>query len=149
MNESTVSSAYQKKLREALPGAVVVKHADKSMIGLVDSSVTFNKMTLWIEYKLITPTTKGVHSYFAHTGDWNCEEVAASSPTQYDMAKKLASSGHCIYLFWVLDHNALRKRVAYIQAWHPITKRSVRLYGNGAVVTFVHGILHGINPLVT
>lgn len=56
MNETTVSAGkngFQPKMREALPGCEVIKHADKSMIGMVDASLTANKHTVWIEYKFI------------------------------------------------------------------------------------------------
>ena len=141
MNESTVSSAYQKLFRQTVPGAVLVKHADKSMIGLLDSSVTYNKCTIWIEYKFIGPKTKGVTSEFMRNGVWSPEEVAAASPTQYEMAKRLAAAGHAFYLFWVLDYYSARKRVAYIDAWHPISKSMNRMYSNSEVVTFVHRLL--------
>lgn len=122
MNESTVSSKFQTDLREALPQAVVIKHADKSMIGMVDASVTYSKKTVWIEYKLITPQTKGVSAKeFNASGTWSAETVAASSPTQFDMAKRLAASGNAVYLFWVLDHAGLRKRVVRVVLWNPIT----------------------------
>lgn len=129
MNESTVSSAFQKKLREALPAeAVVVKHADKSMIGMVDASVTYNGHTFWLEYKLVCPT---------RFGTWFPESVASSSPTQYALAQRLAKAGHCIYLFWVLDHEAIRKRVSFIEAWHPITKEWKVLEDNNEVVELI------------
>lgn len=138
MNESTVSSAFQKKLREALPEAVVVKHADKSMIGMVDASVTYNGHTFWLEYKFIGPNTKGVPASFIRDGVWSPEEVAASSPTQYAMAQRLAKEGHCMYLFWVLDYTATRKRVAAIYAWHPINKAaSVRRDNNNEAVVLL------------
>lgn len=147
MNESTVSSAFQKKLREALPDAVVIKHADKSMIGLLDASVTYNKKTLWIEYKLVQyPVCKGVTAQFMVDGSWSTEDIAAESSTQYQKAKDFAVQGHCIYLFWVLDYKARRKKVGYIVAWHPITKDFVRLENNSQAVTFVSGILHGFAP---
>lgn len=149
MNESTVSSAFQKMLREALPGAVVVKHADKSMIGMVDASATFNKKTLWMEYKFIGPNTKGVTAEFMRDGVWSLEAVASASPTQYEMAKKLAIAGHALYLFWVLDHKAIRKKVAYVLAWHPVSKKAIRLTGNSEAVTLVHGMFYGLQDKVT
>jgi hypothetical protein len=122
MNESTVSSKFQSDLRKALPGCEVIKHADKSMIGMVDASVTYNKKTLWLEYKFICPTTKGVvASEFNNLGAWSPKDVAEASPTQAATARRLATSGYCCYLFWVLDHAALRKRVGYVLLWHPIT----------------------------
>ena len=39
MNESTVSSTFQTKLRQTLAGIEVIKHADKSMIGMRSGSV--------------------------------------------------------------------------------------------------------------
>jgi hypothetical protein len=100
MNESSVSSKFQTSLRQALPGCVVIKHADKSMIGMVDASVTYNKKTVWMEYKYIKPATKGVvWRYFMKAGIWSPLEVAASSPTQFDFAKTLAKAGRCVYLY--------------------------------------------------
>ena len=83
MNESTVSSKFQSQLRQALPGCVVIKHADKSMIGMVDASVTFNNKTVWMEYKYIRPATSGVNGRkFMKDGVWSPLEVASASPTQ-------------------------------------------------------------------
>lgn len=121
MNESTISSKFQTDFRKTLPGAEVIKHADKSMIGMVDASITFNKRTLWIEYKFIGPKTKGVDAAFMRYGVWSPEVVAEASPTQAATARRLAHAGHCIYLFWVLDHAGLRKRVGYVTLWHPIS----------------------------
>lgn len=147
MNESTVSSKFQTKLREALPGCVVVKHADKSMIGMVDASFTINKLTLWCEYKFIGPVTKGVMgSEFMQTGEWSPEVIAAASPTQFATAKRLATSGHCIYLFWVMDHQALRKRVAYVTLWHPITGKRYDMKPT-KVVAWVVDYLNGVRSL--
>jgi hypothetical protein len=141
MNESSVSSEFQTTFRKSGIDAEVVKHADKSKIGLVDASFTGFKKTLWIEYKFIAPNTKGVTADFMQNGVWSPEAVAGVSTTQYEMAQRLARRGECIYLCWVLDHKALRKRVAHILAWHPITKRVWYLMGNAAAVTFVHQIL--------
>jgi len=137
MNESIVSSKFQKCLRLALPGAVVVKHADKSMIGMVDASVTYNKKTLWLEYKFIGPKTKGVRGGFMFDGDWSPSMVAEASPTQFDMAKRLATAGHTHYIFWVLDHKALRKRVAYVMVWHPISRECKKFATTADVVVSI------------
>lgn len=127
MNESTVSSDFQTKLRRAFPGCEVIKHADKSMIGCLDASITARKKTLWAEYKFIGPNTKGVTAAFMDRGEWSPEAVASASPTQYATACRLAVAGHAWYLFWVLDHLALRKRVARVCLWHPITKQLIGL----------------------
>jgi hypothetical protein len=143
MNESTVSSAFQKRFRETVPEAVVIKHADKSMIGMVDASITYNKRTLWVEYKFIGPNTKGVTAHFLKSGIWSPHAVASASPTQFDMARRLATTGNCLYLFWVLDHQAVRKRVAYITAWHPITQAMQMFADNDGVVDYVLGNMTG------
>lgn len=128
MNESTCSSKFQTDLRRALPGCEVIKHADKSMIGMVDASVTYGKQpTLWIEYKFIGPKTKGVKAEFMKTGRWSPYEVAEASATQAATARRLATQGRCVYLFWVLDPFAIRKRVGSVVMWHPITHEIVRL----------------------
>lgn len=152
MNESTVSAGkngFQPKLRIALPGCEVIKHADKSMIGMVDASVTYNKHTVWIEYKFICGTTKGVlASEFNQFGEWKAEKVAAASPTQFEKAKSLAHAGHCVYLFWVLDHAALRKRVAYVCMWHPITGLTKVFKNTDEVVMFFAVWMPQTNPLL-
>lgn len=127
MNESTCSSKFQSDLRIALPGSQVTKHADKSMIGHPDASITYGKKTLWAEYKFIGPDTKGVNAAFLHDGAWSPTVVADASPTQAALCRKLATAGHCIYLFWVLDAFAVRKKVGYVTLWHPITKVAIRL----------------------
>lgn len=121
MTESSVSTAFQTGLRKALPTSVVIKHADKSMIGMVDASITFNKKTIWVEYKYIRPVTKGVTARaFMKRGEWSPLVVAQASPVQFNMAQSLAVAGNCVYLFWVLDHEALRQRIKHVVMWHPI-----------------------------
>jgi hypothetical protein len=142
MNESTCSSAFQTKLRQAIVGCEVIKHADKSMIGMVDASVTFRKQTLWMEYKFIGPTTKGVlGSTFLSRGEWSPSQVANASSTQADTARRLAEAGHCIYLFWVLDHTALRKRIGSVVLWHPISGYVYRAVSTDEMVGVVCNIL--------
>ena len=142
MNESTVSGAFQKLCREMLPGCVLIKHADKSMIGVPDASLTHNGRTVWLEYKFIGPKTKGVTAQFMLDGVWSPEDVAAASPTQYDMVKRLAVAGHALYIFWVLDPKARRKKVAHIITWHSITKERNRFAGNNWVVTYLRNMVN-------
>lgn len=137
MNESSVSTKFQTSLRQSLPGCVVIKHADKSMIGMVDASVTYNKKTIWMEYKYIRPATKGVvWREFMKTGEWSPVAVASESPTQFDFAKGLARAGRCVYLFWVLDHNALRQRIKNVVLWCPITQVMLMFNDTEAVVAY-------------
>lgn len=147
MNESSCSSKFQTDLRKALPGCEVIKHADKSLIGMVDASVTFNKKTVWIEYKYIKPATKGVQwRPFLKEGIWSPLEVASASPTQFDMAKRLARAGHCCYLFWVLDHEALRMKIKHVIMWHPITQMQYAFANTYGAVEFFAKSLTGENP---
>lgn len=122
MTESSVSSKFQTDFRKALPGCEVIKHADKSLIGMVDASYTYNKKTLWVEYKLIAPATNGVvWRDFLHKGIWSPLDVAKASSTQFETAKRLATAGHCCYFMWVMDHEAIRKKIGRVVLWHPIT----------------------------
>lgn len=141
MNESTVSSAFQTLFRQTVPGAEVIKHADKSMIGMCDASITFNKKTLWLEYKFIGPKTKGVTAQFMRDGGWNQQLVAVASPTQYDMMKRLAVAGNAFYISWVLDHKATRKKVGYISVWHPIIGSRLCFNTNQELIAWLHHLL--------
>ena len=134
MNESSCSSVFQTQLRRALPGAEVIKHRDGTMIGMVDASVTARKKTLWIEYKFIGPNTKGVTAEFMKSGAWSAHDVAMASPTQYATARRLATAGHCVYLFWVLDHLAVRKKVGRVVMWNPITDFAINMEDTGEAV---------------
>lgn len=137
MNESTVSSAFQALFRQTVPEAVVIKHSDKSMIGMPDASITYNKKTLWLEYKFIGPKTKGVTAQFMCDGWWSGYDVAAVSPTQFDMVKRLVMAGNALYVFWVLDFQAKRKKIAYIQTFNPITCEWRTFNSNHDLVTHV------------
>jgi len=148
MTESSVSSKFQTDLRKAVPGCEVIKHADKSMIGMVDASLTYNKQTIWMEYKLITPATKGVvWRDFLHKGIWEPYDVAMASPTQYATACRLATAGHCCYLFWVMDHEAIRKKIARIVLWHPITGKQQVFENNQLLVAWWCDYLCGHHSL--
>lgn len=149
MNESSCSSKFQADLRKALPGCEVIKHADKSMIGMVDASVTFNQKTVWLEYKYIMPKTKGVQwRPFLKEGIWNPLDVASASPTQFDMAKRLARAGHCFYLFWVLDHEAIRLKIRHVMLWCPITQSMLMFKDTAAVVAYFTEVMHKSNQFV-
>jgi len=144
MNEASVSSAFQTQLRNALPGAVVIKHRDASMIGMVDASVTFNNHTVWMEYKIIKPVTKGVEGRaFMKTGVWSPLAVASASPTQFEFAKGLAKAGRCVYLFWVLDHEAIRMRIKHVILWHPINGVELVFPNTDSVVWYFSELLSG------
>lgn len=104
MNESSVSSPLMEGLREGLPGSVVVKHRDASMIGLVDCSVTYGGHVLWLEFKLYS---------VPRSWDW-LEEASAleaaafllakarkDAPKQFDLACRLHEASRCLYVVWL------------------------------------------------
>lgn len=49
--ESHISRTLVRRLRIALPNAVVFKHNDASTAGIPDISVTYKRRTLWLEVK--------------------------------------------------------------------------------------------------
>ena len=147
MTESSLSSKFQTELRKALPGCEVIKHADKSMIGMVDASVTYNKTTVWMEYKYIRPATAGVvWREFLHKGVWTPLAVAQASPTQFETTKRLAHAGHCCYLFWVLDHEAIRMKIKHIVMWHPISDKQRWFHDTNELVAYLCDVLKGNQP---
>lgn len=147
MNESTCSSTFQTKLRQALPNCVLIKHADKSLIGCLDASLTAYSKTVWLEYKFIGSKTMGVLAEFMRLGWWEPLDVASASPTQFDMAKRLAIAGHACYLFWVLDHEAIRMRVKHVVMWHPITGVQYMFANTDGVVEYFMESMTRQNPL--
>lgn len=104
MNEASVSSPLMEKVRELLPGSVVVKHRDASMIGLVDCSVTYGGHVLWLEFKLYEVPA---------SWDWMEEgdalEASATllakarkaAPKQFDLACRFRKASACLYVFWL------------------------------------------------
>lgn len=95
MNEASKTGPLLTELRRRLPGAVVVKHADKSMISMCDASVTHDKRTTWFEIKLFRPPKR-----------WDGEtvpfkEIAEESKAQFAMMKALAREGYAYYIFFV------------------------------------------------
>lgn len=107
MNESTVSSPFMKQLRAALPGSLVIKHHDASMIGLPDCEVLWQKKVVWFEFKLIVPPKrKAVDKVYV-------AELAAESPRQHLFMCQLAEQTHgAVYICWV-------KRSSRIIVWEP------------------------------
>ena len=87
------------------------------MIGCPDATVTAERQTLWLEYKIVTPL---------RDGSWQPEKIAENSPKQYRMMRDLACCGRALYIFWVVDHLALRKRVGSVVLWHPLTYQQFR-----------------------
>jgi hypothetical protein len=107
------------KLRDELPGAEVIKHADGSMIGLPDCSVTFNTHVAWIEFKFdflddkiedLLDDTELLSIFLLNRHRKNAE-------TQYEKVRSLGRQALGIYLFFVhktcvvaLDPNSMSCR---------------------------------------
>jgi hypothetical protein len=81
-------------LRKRLPEAVVIKHRDASFIGLPDCSVTWGDRVTWLEFKLWQPPQK----WDGETCD--VPAIAAKSPAQFDMMKKLNAAALAMYIVW-------------------------------------------------
>lgn len=108
MNESSVSSPFMKALREALPGSVVVKHRDASMIGLPDCSVTYGSHVLWLEFKLFE-YKKFMDSFTTSydMGHFLLEEATKAAPTQRAMMNRMGAQAAALYVMWVKKTSVL------------------------------------------
>ena len=111
MKESTVLAGFLKDLRGLSSDLVVLKHADLSMIGMVDFSVTKWGMTQFWEAKLVLPGRD-----MDRFGNWSPLAIASASPRQFELAKRLRAW----YIFFVVPHGAKRKRVGEWVLWHPM-----------------------------
>ena len=79
MNERSVAQACVNHLRQALRGAVVIKHADKTTASIPDVSVTALCTTWWLELKF---TDKPLHDWLAQLTDRQrvtCRQLYAAS----------------------------------------------------------------------
>lgn len=89
MTEGTLKDAMVKKLRELLPGYVIIRHEDRFTAGIPDISITHNKRTSWWEVKFADPTF-------------------TSSGQQELTMLRLSTHGHAHYI--VMDARQDRKR---------------------------------------
>lgn len=55
MNEKTLLLKMVKQLNKDLPNATIFKHADRVTAGIPDVSVTWKRMTTWLEVKYANP----------------------------------------------------------------------------------------------
>lgn len=111
MKESTVSAPFMKQMRERLPGSVVIKHSDKSMIGVMDCSITWRRRPgTWVEFKLVNcpmgamiPTVMRKRNAINPDFDWKglLIETAKKSPTQWQFSQKMAMQGFSFHIMWV------------------------------------------------
>ena len=108
MTEASVSSPLMKALRETLPGCVVVKHRDASMIGLPDCSITYGGHVLWLEFKLFE--WKKWMDDFKTNHDLGMELLrlaTESAPTQRAMMDKLYQASASLYVIWIKKTSVL------------------------------------------
>jgi len=75
-------------IRKALPGSQVIKHADRSFIGMGDCSITWQQTISWVEFKCWIPgkTWNG--------GDVPVEKIAAESEKQLEFMQKMSREAH-------------------------------------------------------
>ena len=103
MTEATLTRELLKVLKRKLPGAVIIKHADRFSIGIPDASITWAGTTSWLEVKY-------VRQGFRESG-----RTTRLSPHQFPTAQfvtmdQLAAAGHAIYLVY-FDRR--------LTLWHP------------------------------
>lgn len=145
MTESSVSSPFMTLLRQELPGSVVVKHADKSFIGLPDCSVNWNSRTLWLEFKLIILIEEVGKEVTIKTGSKSqkviarfpvqeytlervCRAVAEESPVQFELVKRLdIQAWAAYYVVWV-------RKQKKIFLWNPNSQEVVHQFSNNSML---------------
>jgi hypothetical protein len=139
MNETTKLSTFLKKLRAAIPGAVIFKHADKATRDIPDVSITWRKRTTWLEAKLVL-----VSDSFSLSVCWEnqipCLKIAEESKTQFFTAYSLAVDGHCWYLFFI-------KKSKGCLLWHPVTKVKIPFNNQDDLVAYLRNNILNENPL--
>jgi hypothetical protein len=79
MNEATLKNQLVKKLRELMPGFVILRHEDRHTAGIPDISVTGCGRTSWWEVKHANP-------------DWKSRGI------QELTCMRLAAAGICFYI---------------------------------------------------
>lgn len=102
MKESSVSSPFMSSLRAALPGAIVLKHHDASMIGLPDCQVMWVRKVAWFEFKLVvSPKRLEVDERYLRA-------IALESPAQFRMLCRLQENSHlAFYIYWIKKMNRI------------------------------------------
>jgi hypothetical protein len=93
--ESAVSGPFMTGIRAALPGAQVLKHADRSFIGMGDCSVTWNQTISWLEFKCWIPGVR----WDGH--DIPVQKIAMESKAQLEFMQKMSAHAHLsAYICW-------------------------------------------------
>jgi hypothetical protein len=129
MNEASVLSPFMKKLRKRMPGAVIVKHRDSSMIGLPDFSITFRGHVIWLEAKLYNMPKR--FSY-----DWSIflKKAQEGSPTQAAMMGRLAKASASLYLIWI--------KKTCLLVFEPISGQCKQVKNSSEGVELIYDILN-------
>lgn len=126
MNEASKFADLLPAIRKRLPGSKVFKHADVGMVGLPDASITWHRVTLWLEGKLHQP---------ARHGAWTSVRDALAyfqqkAPTQAAQCQGLAREGYCLYIIW-------RKHIPEIYLLDPFGDDCWQFATTSQVVDFI------------
>lgn len=79
-----------------MPGAVIIKHRDASMIGLPDFSITYRGHVLWCEAKLFVLPKKKIVS----DDDW-LKKAQKESPAQANTMQELNKASWSLYIIFI------------------------------------------------
>lgn len=101
MNEASVSGSFMFGLRKRCPGAVVIKHHDASMIGLLDCSMTYANRIYWFEFKFYEKKRKWDDMYSDAIAAEIFADIVKKSPTQWKMACALNQQAPTWYVVWI------------------------------------------------
>jgi hypothetical protein len=98
MTEATLTRELLKVLERKLPGAVIIKHADRFRAGVPDASVTWGGTTSWLEVKYVRRRLQRILPKSQFPAD------------QFVTMDRLAAAGRAIYLIYFGQRLTL---------WHP------------------------------
>lgn len=101
--EAKLSSPFMKELRALLPGAEVIKHADTSLIGLPDCSVTYNTHVAWLEFKadFLDDRIEDLLGDPELLASFLMGRHTKGAETQHEKVKSMGRQGLALYVFFV------------------------------------------------
>jgi len=115
------------RLKHDLVGAVVLRHEDHFRAGIPDISVTWHKLTTWLEVKHADPYLSG-------------------SGIQLHLAGQLADQGFCWFIIYYEDETAKRTLIVhpsevYRDSWKELSdsSRMAQGFDHKFVVDFLRG----------
>lgn len=101
MNEASVSGSFMLGLRKRYPGAVVIKHHDASMIGLLDCSMTYQDRVYWFEFKFYEKKRKWDDLDLEIIAEDIFLDIKKRSPAQWKMACAFNQHAPTWYVVWI------------------------------------------------